>query len=769
MKILGAICASHTKDFTEVMKLPFCEVGIDTEDAHPRFIACMLRIGDLLDLDNNRFSEVMLRTLTKIPVDTLNHKAKHLSIESFRVDRERIEIKANCEDYETASIAQHWFNYLNDEVSAQMINWNRIVPSKELGYLPTIGSLRVELKSYDLIDGKHKPQFTVDTDRALALLQGAGLYEGAHQAFREVLQNAVDSSLIRMWLEHKDELDFNSPLSEDFKGAVARYGISVSITTGKKEGDSRNWVITLSDKGTGMSRADLKYLMNTGSSFKNTARISIINEMPLWMRPSGTFGIGFQSIFMLTDTVRIETKSFFDEQAQYIELNSPNSKKDGAILLKRYPTTHAVKPGLTLTLNYTIKAIPNRYNVSMNTRASEIAHNFDPFTHESMDIEIGKIIDEVVESSYRSYFPIQLTIDGETIAIKSDARPFKFYDSVNSMEMTIKTVRAHWQNELLIFYKNQGVKNDLPTLEFLTFEVNIHKDLASEVLTLNRNEVKESYRDTLYRDVLDSSFRILMQQYQELDIDAKVLTSMFLNYYNGEGGRSVQDVSKYNDWKDAELLIGGSSMKLGNILSHTDTLELIHVVNKVDEARKENYSLEDNVLRIELIGSSTSDNRTKFLLNRTFRDFKGVKKDKNAEGFTRITAIKDGSDLPLMDVDGVIEILKQRKIFGARFIVPCPKEFFALRLITGASAPYVSRYQIDYNIKMNFPQMVSPYILKTDRADEHDTYIKIVNDNLFNWVYDNRYSKLTTREEVVEAYARFCSEVDLEVINNKTA
>jgi hypothetical protein len=98
------------------MKLPFCEVGIDIEDAHPRFIACMLRIGDLLDLDNNRFSVVMLRTLTKIPIDTLNHKAKHLSIESFRVDREQIVIAANCEDYETASIAQHWFNYLNDEI-----------------------------------------------------------------------------------------------------------------------------------------------------------------------------------------------------------------------------------------------------------------------------------------------------------------------------------------------------------------------------------------------------------------------------------------------------------------------------------------------------------------------------------------------------------------------------------------------------------------------------------------------------------------------------
>ena len=37
-----------------------------------------------------------------------------------------------------------------------MINWNNIVPFKELGYLPTIGNLKVELLDYDFIDGKDK-------------------------------------------------------------------------------------------------------------------------------------------------------------------------------------------------------------------------------------------------------------------------------------------------------------------------------------------------------------------------------------------------------------------------------------------------------------------------------------------------------------------------------------------------------------------------------------------------------------------------------------
>jgi hypothetical protein len=202
-KVLGDVCTSHTQNFEEVMNLPFVEAGIDIENAHPRFIACMLRLGDLLDLDNNRFSEVMLKTLTQIPLDTLKHKQKHLSFDRIRIDRDVIEITAYCkDDYETANITQAWLDYLNKEVSNQMIRWNTIVPSRDFGYLPTIGDLKVELGDYEYIDGKERPQFKVDTSKALELLQGTGLYKRKEQCLRELLQNAVDATLIRIWLEH---------------------------------------------------------------------------------------------------------------------------------------------------------------------------------------------------------------------------------------------------------------------------------------------------------------------------------------------------------------------------------------------------------------------------------------------------------------------------------------------------------------------------------------------------------------------------------------
>ena len=236
----------------------------------------------------------MLRTLSKIPIDTINHKAKHLSIESFRVDNEKIDVIAKCSDYDTANITQHWFNYLDSEISRQMINWNNIVPFKDFGYLPTIGDLKVELINYDYLDGKQKPKFSVDTDKALSLLQGAGLYEHSYQSFREILQNAVDSTLIRIWLEHNKDFDFQSPQDKEFLNIIKNYPIEISIIEKETIDNIKKWEVIVTDNGIGISTEDLKFLMKTGSSSKNRKKINIVEEMPEWLRPSGIFGIGFQ-------------------------------------------------------------------------------------------------------------------------------------------------------------------------------------------------------------------------------------------------------------------------------------------------------------------------------------------------------------------------------------------------------------------------------------------------------------------------------------------
>lgn len=762
-KILADICSRHTKNFEDVMKLPFSEVGIDIENAHPRFISCLLRIGDLLDLDNNRFSEVMLRTLSKIPIDTLNHKAKHLSIESFRIDNEIIDVTAKCFDYETANVTQHWFNYLNSEISQQMINWNNIVPFKELGYLPTIGSLMVELSDYEYIDGKKKPKFTVDTDKAMELLRGAGIYEGAYQCIREVLQNAVDATLLRLWLEYKNETDFDltNPNSDDFIRVKNNFPIYININEKNVVGQYKIWEFNITDKGTGLSTEDLGFLMNTGSSSKNRKRINLIDEMPLWLRPSGIFGIGFQSIFMLTEQVKLETKSFFTEEFQIIELNSPNSAKDGGILVQKIKTNHGTKPGTKLSFEHKTKAIPERWSIKGEQRnASRIAHNYDPFSHESLDIELGKVFDEIFDFTSKCYIPIKLFLNGKEIETHSNNNKFKYFDKENSLELNIYSGPKEKKWRPITYYKNQKVENNIKSM-FLGFELNLHKDKASMVLELNRNKIRPEYNGGLIRQFYTSSFKVITENFNEVfeSEEAKQLGSMFLNYFHEQFDfLSRFDVKKFNQWENFEISIGDTNIKIKNLLNGIDSLKIIYD-RRINSHFGDVYEIMDKELSIRLRGGSSSYDYTTFIMSKFSEIMTSIQKVEDVDANVRqiiFSKNDQGNPVEESEIKSIL-ISTNNNYYSSRCIIPCIEKYFKLRLKDDAHEAYVYHYRFDYNLNLQYPKMLSPFISVEDGNDKTELQL-VLNDKLFNWVYENRYDEKTTLEEIKEYYKEFTDE-----------
>lgn len=71
--MIGKIAALHTADVAEVMKLnPVCN-GFGVEDIHPQFVAVMLRLGDVLDLDNNRYDIFSIRHFGSLPSISAAH------------------------------------------------------------------------------------------------------------------------------------------------------------------------------------------------------------------------------------------------------------------------------------------------------------------------------------------------------------------------------------------------------------------------------------------------------------------------------------------------------------------------------------------------------------------------------------------------------------------------------------------------------------------------------------------------------------------------
>lgn len=95
--LLADIVGMHGEACDKVLELDYVTDGFNADFAHPRFLAEMLRMGDLLDADNNRFNDTNEIVFGKIPKSSKNHWEKHMSVRHLLVTPDVIEYRADCE------------------------------------------------------------------------------------------------------------------------------------------------------------------------------------------------------------------------------------------------------------------------------------------------------------------------------------------------------------------------------------------------------------------------------------------------------------------------------------------------------------------------------------------------------------------------------------------------------------------------------------------------------------------------------------------------
>ncbi|RZG72748.1 histidine kinase [Acinetobacter wuhouensis] len=367
-RYLGSICVGHGMNFDKMMEvLPKCQRGLGTEDCHPLFVACLLRLGDLFDLDDNRFCPVMAKHVSNMPSVSKHHHDKHLSLREFQLDKRTVKLVAECPDEMSYVETQNWFGWIREEFQNQMSQWNLIVPNSKFGSLPTIEQLDVRMevkyengvKKEKLLLNNKPMKFKLDEKNAMELLQGANLYSDEYSIYRELIQNSIDATMLRIWLEEDQEkLKELHPYHEDFLKILEKYPLRLEINKVKNiEGSLDSiWEFQIIDQGIGMSMVDLGYMQTMAGSSKNAHKKKIINEMPQWMRPSGEFGIGLHSAFLLTkdlpmefQNIRFETCSYFTHDSLDIEMSSPLGGKQGyCFITKKIGYTR--KTGTTIKL-----------------------------------------------------------------------------------------------------------------------------------------------------------------------------------------------------------------------------------------------------------------------------------------------------------------------------------------------------------------------------------------------------------------------------------
>lgn len=551
--LLSDICRAHTQIFEQVMKLPQNEDGIGLDECHPRFIACMLRLGDLLDIDNNRFSETLTKTVKALPSDSQMHFEKHKAVSHLSINTKRIEVEAVCNSPKVAQVIQDWFDWISEEFKTQTLKWNSIVPQGLECHLPTLNYLRTKIEGYETVSESKKPRFTIDTSKALELLQGKNFYNDAFDSIREIIQNAVDSTLIRMYLDAKKDSHNFAKLDDEFLKYAKNYPITVSLIE-----DNGHTIVEVIDKGTGLKRKELTYLINTGSSSKNVEKKLVVDEMPEWMRPSGVFGIGFQSIFLLTDKVEVLTKDCSEDEKMSIEMYSPNSPMKGDIYLRK--VKGPVDSGFTI-----------RFEVKSDVKMVAVK---DPFNALPDNLRMSLVEYKIREYAAKSVVPIKIShkVNGVVSEERIERHKFEYYDESTGIELSFseKTFEFSHIGGPTYYYRNAKVAGNGAEIMFLSPEVNIHYGSAKDILTLDRGSLKDGRSiaertiDAIVNFMNSSAYQTMMNCIENKK-DASFKFSFFVEYYDRKG--DIKNIKALADIKEFVLKGFGDDKKVKDIIS----------------------------------------------------------------------------------------------------------------------------------------------------------------------------------------------------------
>lgn len=323
LSLLADVAHLHGADFKELMALPQEDDGLRGDKVHPRFIACMIRLGDLLDVDSNRFNPFTMATLKEVPESSMAHFDKHQSVKHLLISPNGIEAELNCPTDASYRVARELFDMLETEVEKQSQNWNRIAPD-DLGGLPPVlhsDKINIYYKGTKTRPELRNLRFDISSKRTFEMLKGGAIYENPGRVFiREIVQNALDATKLQIWKDMdyyfpyhltNPERDIKSAADIKFVSDVPqsiynRYPINLKVEYDKEKHVVR---VICEDWGTGISEESLiRMTSQVGASRKADQNYeAMVNEMPYFLQPTAAFGLGLQTVFYVANEFTVDT------------------------------------------------------------------------------------------------------------------------------------------------------------------------------------------------------------------------------------------------------------------------------------------------------------------------------------------------------------------------------------------------------------------------------------------------------------------------------
>lgn len=293
LRCMIAVCQAHGEDPEELRVNRNLEYQ-QASDVDPLFCALLLRLADLLDFDDTRAPEVLYGYVTDNE-ESRREWDKHRASAGFRYPEvpsaDDLPYKARCTNPGIEHAVRDFLDWIDDE----LVNCGKLQRYCKVGWRQDFPFPRAILRSEIESDGYMSGDFclTMNQEQILKLLTGEKLYGNPDVFVRELLQNAIDATLLR------GELD------SDFVPEESRIDF---WEWSDKEG---NFWFRIDDRGTGMTLGMLqRYFLKVGNSYYTS------RELERDLRERGQtkiyrgisqFGIGFLSCFLCGDYVEVST------------------------------------------------------------------------------------------------------------------------------------------------------------------------------------------------------------------------------------------------------------------------------------------------------------------------------------------------------------------------------------------------------------------------------------------------------------------------------
>lgn len=816
--LLADIAYLHTESSVKILELDYRTNGFNADYAHPRFLALMLRMGDLLDADNNRFNETNELVFGKIPKTSKNHWEKHMSARHILITPDIIEYTADCSSPEVYRETRVFLTWLKEEVEFWALNWKNIMPENIVGSAPKLGKCELLLKGVPDIQGLTDLRFSISPEKAFEVIEGANIYDDKFVFLREVIQNALDACKIQMWRDILENRYRSWIKAEDIKdmqpyeidhNVFENYAVDVKMCSC----DEENFEVIIADNGIGLSADQLKAVCDVGVSYAgDKKKKEEIESMPLWLRPTAGFGIGLQSIFLIADEFEIYSKASGTEgiyakvtsrrRNGYVQITKSDKRKEQGTEI------HVVLP----------KDINFSYGFLGNT-AEYISREFDPFSKER-NIAYYKIWDVLRETVENTFFPINIYFEDEKVDTVA-AQPFdnlekcsedgryqykllqgyemEIWDKKTSTKMcaTIKNTYDGYSSQF--YFKGMDIKNAaVRPSKGIWYKIDFYGLDTKKSLSLDRKGIRKEEIKNVNK-ILQSAIAFYLEKIEDALLAKKQgrteeeLQCIYTYWCTMALKKKKEGLEKYKDiYENVQVNIdvlckdeeNKYSKKMIDFKEIVRDLEQVAVIYNLSEFKisKEMRDIVNVQLIAEILNKNPEDNYFKYVI--VDDEFGDALSGGNEN---RIMVAEDGEDTLYLEsytteenvlpdaanastINYLMESLVKKQTEDSKYSFSNGEIRRGIVGLGRFSA--ICTTMVPFGIKLDYwcksGNIICPFTTKQWEANKHlpkDEFVDLVCsgeefENLVNHVAEHPYLKENnSKENIREEYRRFAGEV----------